>query len=71
MIKFRLFVFHKNISTIQNVVHDGEDVLGLLRRQFLEFLHQLFGDAGVFQLLVKEFFWMDAKIFANIEKSHS
>lgn len=55
MIKFRLFVFHKNISTIQNVVHDGEDVLGLLRRQFLEFLHQLFGDAGVFQLLVKEF----------------
>lgn len=70
MIKFRLFVFHKNISTIQNVVHDGEDVLGLLRRQFLEFLHQLFGDAGVFQLLVKEFFWMDAKIFANIEKSH-
>ena len=28
MIKFRLFVFHKNISTIQNVVHDGEDVLG-------------------------------------------
>ena len=62
MIKFRLFVFHKNISTIQNVVHDGEDVLGLLRRQFLEFLHQLFGDAGVFQLLVKKFLWMDSQI---------
>lgn len=68
MIKFRLFVFHKSISTLQNVVHDGEDVLGLLWRQFLEFLHEFFGDAGVFQLLVKKFLWMDAKIFANIEK---
>ena len=59
MIKFRLFVFHKNISTIQNVVHDGEDVLGLLRRQFLEFLHQLFGDAGVFSCSSKNSFgWM-------------
>ena len=68
--KVPTFCFYKSKSTLQNVVHDGKDVLGLFRRQFLEFFHQFFGDAGVFQLLVKKFLWMDAKIFANIEKSH-